>query len=93
MATIYDRMKQEHALNELKRQGYTITPPPREDGRPRTQFQEEWQKFAQDREAREALLDRSRPKPAWMEGREEQVLQELSKELMGYMDYQHPFGR
>ena len=38
------------------------------------------------------LLDRSIPLPEWAVGKEEQILRELEIQLLGIMDYQHPFG-
>src|SRR5947207_2900731 len=45
-----------------------------------------------DRNTALELLDRSRPKPDWYKGHEELVLQELEIQLLGIMDYQHPFN-
>ena len=91
MATRFDQMKEQQALAELRRAGYTVTAP-RRDGRPKSEFDQQWEAFTQDREAKEALLDRSRPKPAWMEGREAQVLKKLELELLGLWDAMQPFN-
>jgi hypothetical protein len=85
-------------LGVLQEAGYTVTPPqqthtteaPR---RPKSYFDEQYDKWRSDPAQQEAYLDRSRPRPEWMRGQEERLLKKFEIELLGIMDAQHPFGR
>ena len=81
----------QEVLDTLREAGYKITPPGQQSYDPPRRRNIIREKLADPNEAAH-LLDRSRPKPEWAVGKEEQILRELEIQLLGIMDYQHPFG-
>ncbi len=82
----------QEVLDTLREAGYKITPPGQQSHSPTGRRNIIREKLADPNECA-FLLDRSIPLPEWAKGKEEQILQELEIQLMGYMDAQHPFGR